>query len=91
MKCLLILWFSVYGCLGNPLVEGNSSESNKIFEKDLFDTVEVGGENIPVTQGFFAIKQQDGRWLIEVYSADSVRGTRILYCGLIFYVFSSFQ
>lgn len=93
MKCLLFLSVLVLVCSGSPLHEekeqsvGESSkldivEPDKETQTDKAPTADRELQNVLVAQGFFTIKQADGRWFTEVYSADSVRGTRILYCEL---------
>lgn len=93
MKCLLFLSVLVHVCSGSPLHEekeqsvGESSmlniiEPDKETQTEKAPTADSELQNVLVTQGFFTIKQADGRWFTEVYSADSVRGTRILYCEL---------
>lgn len=75
MKHLLILIVLVYGSSGGPLEKDDG-------KKDI-DGEE--GDKILEATGFFIIKQADERWFIEVYKADTVRGTKILYCELFEY------
>ncbi|KAL5276221.1 hypothetical protein ACFFRR_001820 [Megaselia abdita] len=87
MKCLLVFCaVFVYHSSGSPLPDGTHTlrmvepDREIRFESSITEVVE--GENILVKQGFFLNKQADGRWFTEVYSADSVRGTRILYSAV---------
>lgn len=89
MKYHLILIVLVYVSSGDPL-EGNQTidgvKLNDTSPIKVVDSVEADSEEDKILEatGFFVIKQADGRWFIEVYKADTIRGTKILYCKLVF-------